>query len=181
MKQFVSPILLAVSALVASAPANAITYTYSAVMNAANEPGTVVAPNASGISVVTFDTVALTMAINEVWFGLTGPITVNHIHCCTAVAGTGVANPPIVNFSPTLTSSGSYLQTFTLGTATFNQLLFGASDGKAYVNIHTAANPGGEIRGFLVGPTVPVPEPRTYALMVAGLAGLGLWSRRRQA
>ena len=37
MKQFVSPILLAVSALVASAPANAITYTYSAVMNAANE------------------------------------------------------------------------------------------------------------------------------------------------
>lgn len=180
MKHFVSPILLAVSALVASAPANAITYTYSAVMNAANEPGTVIAPNASGISVVTFDTVALTMAINEVWFGLTGPITVNHIHCCTAVAGTGTAGV-VVSFAPTLAANGSYTQTFTLATATFNQLLFGASDGKAYVNIHTAANPGGEIRGFLVGPTVPVPEPRTYALMVAGLAGLGLWSRRRQA
>lgn len=57
--------------------------------------------------------------------------------------------------------------------------------GLAYVNVHTALNPGGEVRGQLFQvaaiPTTPIPEPSTYALMLAGLAIVGWATRRRKA
>jgi hypothetical protein len=49
--------------------------------------------------------------------------------------------------------------------------------GEAYFNIHTTANPSGEIRGFLVG----IPEPSTLALFGSGLVGLATLRRRRKA
>lgn len=51
-------------------------------------------------------------------------------------------------------------------------LLAGMADGRAYLNIHTSANPGGEIRGFIT-----VPEPASLAL--AGLAVLAAAGSRR--
>ena len=51
-------------------------------------------------------------------------------------------------------------------------LIAGMQNGLAYVNIHTSAFPGGEIRGQL-------PEPATVLLLgIAALAALGL--RRRE-
>lgn len=50
----------------------------------------------------------------------------------------------------------------------------------AYVNVHTVANPGGAIRGQLIQVTA-VPEPGTYAMMLAGLALVGWIAFRRRA
>ncbi|RIL04453.1 MAG: hypothetical protein DCC71_14155 [Proteobacteria bacterium] len=48
-------------------------------------------------------------------------------------------------------------------------------EGRAYLNIHSSAFAGGEIRGFLVF----VPEPGAALLVGAGLAGLLARGRSR--
>ena len=48
--------------------------------------------------------------------------------------------------------------------------------GLTYLNFHTVQFGGGEVRGQIL----VVPEPETYLLMLAGLAGLGAMVRRRR-
>jgi hypothetical protein len=80
---------------------------------------------------------------------LTGPLTAAHIH---GPATESTTADPIVTLllSGTATTgtvvSGSFTTT---GNATINitQLIALMDAGSTYVNIHTAANPGGEIRG----------------------------------
>ena len=71
---------------------------------------------------------------------LTGPATAAHFHDATAPGGNG---PPIV---PTTNAGTSPIK----GTATLTDAqIADLNAGKVYFNIHTAANPGGEIRGTL--------------------------------
>ena len=49
-------------------------------------------------------------------------------------------------------------------------------DGNSYFNIHSTAFTSGEIRANLT----PVPEPSTYALLLAGLAVVGGVATRRR-
>jgi hypothetical protein len=147
-----------------------------------------------GTSRVTIDFDLLTMRVEASFSGLLGNVTASHIHCCTAPgANVGVASqtPTFVGF-PLGVKAGTYDHTFdmslsssynaafitnnggTVGSA-FNALVAGLNDGKAYLNVHTTSFGGGEIRGLLA----PVPEPETWALMLAGLAVLGWVARRR--
>jgi hypothetical protein len=68
-----------------------------------------------------------------------------------------------------ITSSGGTVS------GAFNSLLAGLDAGKAYFNLHTSAFPGGELRGNLT----PVPEPSTYAMLLAGLGLVGWAARAR--
>jgi hypothetical protein len=193
MKQFA--ILLA-CVLLGAATAQAGTIVYTVTMTGANEsPANVSA--GTGSAIVTFDTTSNTMEVNMTFSGLTGITTASHIHCCTAVpdagtAGVATTTPYFTGF-PIGVTSGSYDQVFDLGSlSSFNApfvtanggtaagataaLLSGAAAGEAYLNIHTTAFPGGEIRGFLT----PLPEPSSLLLLGSGLAGLAGMIRRKQ-
>lgn len=80
---------------------------------------------------------------------LSGPVTAAHIH---GPGGVNVAADIIVPLvvSSTATTGTVVQGSFTTtGNATINmaQLLVHMLAGNTYVNLHTAANPGGEIRG----------------------------------
>ncbi len=178
-------------------PATAHETVYKATLNGASEAPPNVSPG-FGTATVTFDFDAVTMRVETSFSGLLGNTTASHIHCCTAVPGTGTAG--VATTTPTFpgfplgVTSGSYDHTFDMSLASsynpafitshggtissaMNALIFGLDAGETYLNIHTSAFPGGEIRGFLVA----VPEPSTYALMLAGLGLAGLAARRRAA
>ncbi len=154
-----------------------------------------------GAGLVTIDTVLGTMRVQTTFGGLSGNVSASHIHCCTGTAGTGnagVATPtPTFPGFPLGNTYGSYDQTFNMTLATswnaayitanggtpasaFSAFTTGVAAGKAYLNIHSSAFPGGEIRGFLVPAVAAVPEPSTYALMLAGMAAVGWVARKRQ-
>jgi hypothetical protein len=172
--------LFAAASLAAAlaAPATAATVSFVALLSGAGEVPPVIT-TASGQASVTFNDLAFSVSVHESFTGLVGGVaTASHIHCCTPTPGTGSAPVvvPFVSFPTTL--SGVYDNTFVLSAASFNALLAGSEAGEAYVNIHDAAFPGGEIQGFLQ--VVAVPEPETYGLMLGGLAVLGWATRKRR-
>lgn len=85
----------------------------------------------------------------------------------TGAATGGVFTNPVIDFD-TATFGGAF------ASLTVDQKEALLLDGKMYINIHTLANIGGEIRGFLV-----VPEPSTSLLGAVALGALAI--RRRRA
>lgn len=153
------------------------TLTFTATMKGSSETP----PNAStatGSALVTLTGNMLTVA--ESFSGLTVPASAAHIHCCAAP---GTAAPVVIPFAGfPASTSGSFSATFDLSTFVFSggateaSFLTGLESGLAYVNIHDANFPGGEIRGQL---TEVTPEPASLWLLGTGaLAACGLMRRR---
>ena len=161
-------------ALAASAPASATVFLFGTNLSSAGEP--VPTSPATGTASVSFDDASLNVSVTETFANLVTPASASHIHCCTAVAGTGSAGVSLGLAGFPSTNSDTYTNTFLLTQAAFDTLLAGVQAGKAYVNIHSPGTyAAGEIRGFLA----PVPEPSSYALLLGGL-GLVAWAARRR-
>jgi hypothetical protein len=117
---------------------------FTASLNGANERPTPVTTTAQGSAIITALgnqlswKVDITSAIDSV--------TIGHIHRGVADSAGGV----IQNLAPTPTGIG-FTGTVALGSAVVvDSVLTLMRAGRAYVNIHTKKNPGGEIRGQLV-------------------------------
>lgn len=100
-------------------------------------PGAGIASTGSGTATLSLDSATKVLTYKVEYAGLTGPATAAHIHAAAAPGGNG---PPVVPFAnPASPITG----TATLTDAQVADL----HAGKWYVNVHTAANKGGEIRG----------------------------------
>jgi hypothetical protein len=124
------------------------TVTFSTTLNGAGENP---AKDVPGVGTATIVKNAGTYTYTINYSGMTGALTGAHIH---GPAGTGVNASVIVPFSttgagPSGTLSGTFTSTNT-ATISNDSLDVLMRTGNAYVNLHTAANPGGEIRGQLL-------------------------------
>ena len=130
------------AALLASR-SQAATVAYRADLKASSE----VPPNqssGSGSVTITFDPASKSLTWDGSFSGLTGPATAAHIHG----PGEPGKNAGVLVW---ISEKGKPLASPFKGSATLTDEQVGyLNSGLLYVNVHTAANPGGEIRGQIV-------------------------------
>jgi|SRR6516164_4705878 len=186
--RYIALITVAAALMLPTPAARAIPMTFGGILSAANETPPINSPGMGSVAVV-LDPTAETIQIIASFFGLTGPATAAHIHCCQTTPGmpptVGVATtvPAFAGFPLNMTNQGTYLSSlFSLEDPTFfnpvfvsmqggmeqaeTALIAGIENGLTYFNIHTTQNPGGEIRTQLLPLGVPGP------IVGAGLPGL---------
>jgi hypothetical protein len=144
-----SAALLAASARPAAAQQHEqpIKYTVDMKASMATPP---VAGNASGNATLTYEGHMVHYFISV--SGLSGPATMAHIH----VGKLGVSGPPVFTFPINKVASGKLaegdidLSKAASKTVSGDSLKVLLNNGSAYINVHTAAHPGGEVRGQIV-------------------------------
>jgi len=125
----------------ASSSAGSNVVNMGATMNAASE----VPPNTSagtGTAVVKLDKATKTLSWTVSYSGLTGDATAAHFHGPAAPGANAPVVVPIATGSVPNPATGSKVLT--------DDQIADLTAGKWYVNVHTKANPGGEIRGQVV-------------------------------
>ena len=128
---------------------------FAATLTGAAERPTPVTTNATGTSTVTINDANSTITFSVSVTNLLSPIGA-HIH----VGSTSVDNPafalsllataPAAGVFTGVLASGTLAGSAVVGGETFATLAAAIRSGNAYINVHTVANPGGEIRGQLV-------------------------------
>lgn len=122
--------------------------------------------------------------------GLSSPLNAAHIHCC---AGFGENSGVAIDFFPDPETSGTFMRSYNLMDASIYTagflveygglsgaraaLLTAFGSENAYVVLHTGQFPAGELRGQIVAGAVP--EPASWAMMIAGFGLVGGLARRR--
>jgi hypothetical protein len=110
---------------------------------------------AAGSATVTINAAETSITVSNLTFtGLSGPATLGHIHS----GASGVPGPAVIDFGANPTSpfngtftASNYPSPVPAGApANFDAFIDAMKAGNTYINIHTAACPGGEIRGQLV-------------------------------
>lgn len=127
-------------------PVMAQSVTYKVAMSSANQTPAI-AGKASGSATLTLtgNTVKYTISVKD----LSGPATMAHIH----IGKAGVSGPPAYTFTVNKVASGKLAEgTIDLSknvsaNVSGDSLKVLLNNGSAYINVHTAAHPGGEIRG----------------------------------
>ncbi len=142
-----------------AAPASAQTFTLTASLNGggqATQTTNGLNTGAFGDAVVTVNLTAQTLTYTVRVFNLPSGVSASHIH----VGAEKTAGPVVVNFDPPVPASNDFAFT---GVVKFSEFLLRPDQGirssedmvqailggNSYVNVHSSANPGGEIRGQL--------------------------------
>lgn len=128
----------------------------TASLSGANEtPG--VLTGAYGTAEVTVNMAARTVAYTVHVFNMPSGTTAGHFH----VGGPGLAGPVVVDIAPTPNLSNDFVVSGTAtsadlrargdqGIRSWEDFLQALVGGQTYLNVHSAVNPGGEIRGQVV-------------------------------
>lgn len=135
----IATLALAAAAALAAAPASAEMMKMKAALSGTQEVPPTTGTGRGELD-VTYDSVTKALSWQGTYAGLTGAATAAHFHGPAAVGqNAGVVIPAPAPQSP-FTGSAS------LTDAQAAELMAG----RMYFNVHTAANPGGEIRGQVI-------------------------------
>lgn len=153
--------------LLASSGADAAIINWTADLAPESEVPPVTTSDASGSATGSVNTLNGLLSWNIDWTGLTGPAVAAHFHApATPQENAGI----VVNIGAI-----SGLIPPTMGSTTISPpQVQGLLAGLWYINVHTEANPSGEIRGQVA----LVPLPATLPLLLAAAGTLGLARRR---
>lgn len=168
--KFLKIVTITAVLVIGAAQANALIWIWTTTTMSGLEE---VPPNgtpATGLVNGTLDDVSgLVTVVSGSYSGLLAPITGAHIH---GLAAAGANAGVLIGLTHTGGTSGSLSGSGVLSAAN----VAGMISGLTYVNVHSSAFPGGEIRGQIHAD--PVPEPATLIVLGSGIA-LALRRRRK--
>lgn len=129
------------------------------------------APTPSGMATIVVDSNAMTISWDVDYQDLTGPIVAPgaHFHGPAPLGSNANVQIFLSNGNPPEPATGNLSGMSSITAQQMSDVLAGLW----YLNIHTEANPSGELRGQVT------PEPASLGLLAAiGLAGVGATRRR---